>query len=86
MKLLKQLLVSFLIAGGLMGMISFLDVLLGTEPRKLIWKAINPFKVMEAAEYMIIAFFSIAFMIKSFRYYLKKKKQSSQPQSEPPSN
>ncbi|MDQ1146364.1 hypothetical protein QE429_003191 [Bacillus sp. SORGH_AS 510] len=57
MKLLKQLLVSFLIAGGLMGMISFLDVLLGTEPRKLIWKAINPFKVMEAAEYMIDRFF-----------------------------
>lgn len=68
-----------MIAAGLLGMISFLDLLLGTEPQKLIWKAINPFKVMEAAEYIIIVFFSIAFLIKALRYYINKKKQSNQP-------
>jgi high-affinity nickel permease len=77
-KQLKQILVSFVIAAGLMGMIAFLDLVMGTEPRKLLWKAINPFKVMEAAEYIIIVFFSVSIMIKALRYYIKKKK-SNQP-------
>ncbi|MDR6123831.1 putative membrane protein [Bacillus sp. SLBN-46] len=81
MKQLKQIMVSFVIAAGLMGMIGFLDLLMGTEPRKLIWKAINPFKVMEAAEYIIIVFFGISIMIKALRYYIKKKK-SNQPSND----
>lgn len=78
---MKQFLVAILFAGGLLAMIIFLDFIMGTSPERLIWKALNPFRVMEAAEYIIILLFILIFCIIAIRSYIKKKRQS-QPQSE----
>jgi hypothetical protein len=75
----KQFLVICLIAGGLLSMIIYLDFVSGTSPQYFIRKALNPFRVMEAAEYLIVLLFVLFFMIKTVGSYIKKKRQSQTP-------
>ncbi len=50
-----------------------LDLQMGIVKRGIIWKVINPFRVMETAEYIIILLFLLFFIIGSVGSYLKKR-------------
>jgi len=52
-----------------------LDLLMGISFKGVFWKAVNPFRVMEAAEYIIILLFGLFFMIDTLGAYLNKKKK-----------
>jgi hypothetical protein len=77
---MKVIMVVFILAGGLLGLIILLDFLMGTKPNLLIGKALDPFRVMEPAEYVIILLFGLFFCIRLLQSFLKKKKK--QPESE----
>ncbi len=79
MNCLKLFFVTLLIAGGLSSLIIWLDILMGTNPNGIVWKALNPFRVMEPAEYIIVFLFSLFFIFKSLASYIKKKRQSQTP-------
>ncbi len=72
---MKEFLVVLLLAGGLLSLIICLDYIMGTSPQGLVWKALNPFRVMDAAEYLIVLLFVLIFVIKIFGSYIKKKRQ-----------
>ncbi|MEH7417550.1 hypothetical protein V7266_19985, partial [Neobacillus drentensis] len=72
---MKSLMIVCLLAGGMLGLIILLDFIMGTPPNLLIWKAINPFRVMEPAEYVIVFLFALFFCIRLLRSFLKKKKK-----------
>ncbi len=71
---MKLFLVSVLLAAGLLILIILLDMLMGVDPSKVVWKAINPFRVIEPAEMVIILIFVSVFLIDSFITYRKQKK------------
>ena len=50
---------------------------MGISITGIVWKAINPFRVMEPAEYVIIFLFFAFFVIDTFGSYLNKKKEDS---------
>ncbi|MEH7307195.1 hypothetical protein [Neobacillus drentensis] len=56
-----------------------LDLIMGVSVSGIIWKAINPFRVMEPAEYVIIFLFTAFFVIDTFGSYLNKKKNKQNP-------
>jgi hypothetical protein len=72
---MKEFIVVLTLAGGLLFLIIFLDFIMGTSPHGLVWKALNPFRVMEAAEYLIVLLFVLIFIIKTLRSYIKMKRQ-----------
>jgi hypothetical protein len=74
---LKLFFVTILLAGFSTILIISLDLLMGISFTGIIWKAINPFRVMEAAEYIIILLFVLFFFIDTFGSYLNKKKGNS---------
>ncbi|MDN3015279.1 hypothetical protein PH210_03540 [Paenibacillus sp. BSR1-1] len=78
---MKIILVTGLLAALLITLIIALDMIMGAGLPGVIWKAINPFKVMEPAEYIILILSILFFLIASFGGYLNKKRQSN-----PPSN
>jgi hypothetical protein len=80
-KHLKAIFVVFILAGGLLGLIIFLDILLGTEPKSLFGKAINPFRVMEPAEYVIVFLFTFFIFVRLVKSYFKKRKKQDNPQT-----
>jgi len=67
--------VVFILAGGMLGLIILLDFIMGTEPKLLIWKALNPFRVMEPAEYVIVFLFALFFCIRMVKSFLKKMRK-----------
>jgi hypothetical protein len=71
---LKIFIVTTLLAVSCAILIIVLDLGMGMTLSGIIWKAINPFRVMEAAEYIIILLFGLFFFIDSFGAYLNKKK------------
>jgi hypothetical protein len=71
---LKLFLVTVLLAISLLALIISLDLIMGVRFRGVIWKALNPFQVMETAEYIIILLFILGFLIGTIGSYLKKKK------------
>jgi len=71
---MKAIMVVCILAGGMMGLIIFLDFIMGTAPNMLISKALNPFRVMEPAEYVIVFIFALFFGIRLLRSYIKKRK------------
>jgi uncharacterized membrane protein len=75
---MKPILVSIVISIGMLGMIMFMDLIMGTNPNQVFLKALNPFRVMEAAEYMIIFLFVTLFMIKMVGAYIRKKRNNSE--------
>ncbi|ULT59145.1 hypothetical protein L1999_11735 [Neobacillus drentensis] len=72
---MKAIMVVFVLAGGMLGLIILLDFIMGTEPKLLIWKALNPFRVMEPAEYVIVFLFALFFSIRLFQSFLKKMRK-----------
>ena len=74
---MKILLITGLLAFLLLTLIISLDLILGTEPRSVIWKAMNPFRVMEPAEYVIVLLFILFFLLKILLTFLKKKKEEN---------
>lgn len=78
---MKILLVTGLLAAILLTLIISVDLGMGISFKGIIWKAMNPFKVMESAEYIILFLFILFFLIDSFGAYLNKKRQNN-----PPSN
>ncbi|MFJ7726490.1 hypothetical protein ACIQXV_10020 [Neobacillus sp. NPDC097160] len=78
---MKQFFVATLLAIGMFALMILLDLLIGTTPKGIIWKTINPFRVMEPAEYIIVILFILFFLGQSLTSFLKKKKQQSQPPS-----
>jgi hypothetical protein len=74
---LKILFVTILLAVCCSILIISLDLLMGVSFSGIIWKAINPFRVMEAAEYIIVLLFILFFMLDSLGSYLDKKKEKN---------
>jgi len=72
---MKAIMVVFILAGGMLGLIILLDFIMGTEPKLLIWKALNPFRVMEPAEYVIVFLFALFFCIRMVKFFLKKMRK-----------
>ncbi|MBT2658200.1 hypothetical protein J7E81_23655 [Bacillus sp. ISL-18] len=72
---MKAIMVVFILAGGMLGLIILLDFIMGTEPRLLIWKALNPFRVMEPAEFVIVFLFALFFGIRLVQSFLKKMRK-----------
>ncbi|MBO0961837.1 hypothetical protein J1P26_19205 [Neobacillus sp. MM2021_6] len=78
---MKQFFVATLLAFGMFFLMIFLDLKMGVTPNGVIWKTINPFRVMEPAEYIIVILFILFFLLQALLSFIKKKRQSS-----PPSN
>jgi len=76
---LKLFFIIIFLAGGLLTLIIFIDILMGVNRHGMIWSAMNPFRVMEPVEYLIIFLFIIVFFIKSLGTYIKKKRKSQSP-------
>ncbi|WP_144549898.1 hypothetical protein [Bacillus sp. X1(2014)] len=76
---MKIFFVSGLLATFSVILIVSLDLLMGIGIPGIIWKAINPFKVMEPAEYVIIFLFLLFYVIDTFGSYLNKKKEKQNP-------
>lgn len=74
---LKILFVTTLLAAFSLILIISLDLLMGISISGIFWKALNPFRVMETAEYIIILLFILFYVIESFGAYLNKKKGNS---------
>jgi hypothetical protein len=73
--------VVFILAGGMLGLIILLDFIMGTEPKLLIWKALNPFRVMEPAEYVIVFLFALFFCTRLVKSFIKKMRKKSESQT-----
>jgi hypothetical protein len=80
---LKIFIVTILLAGSSTLLIIALDLGMGISMKGIIWKAINPFRVMEAAEYIIILLFGLFFLIDSFIGNVSKKKEDSSNKKSP---
>lgn len=75
----KLFLVSMLLAVGLFSVIIALDLLMGISPKGIIIKAINPFRVMEKAEYFILFLFFLVYIFDIIGGYLNKKHENNPP-------
>lgn len=73
---MKVLFATLILAGGLFGLILSFDLLMGVDRKGIIWKAINPYRVMEPAEYVITLIFILSFAIQAFKAHMKNKKKS----------
>jgi uncharacterized membrane protein len=74
---LKIFLITILLASILFSLIIGLDLIMGISGLSLhsiIWKAVNPFQVMEPSEYIILFLFLLFFILESIGAYLNKKK------------
>ncbi len=71
---MKILGITVLLAITLLMMIITLDLLMGQPFSGIIWKAANPFKVMEPAEYVIILILIIALLLKSIKSFINNRK------------
>ncbi|MFJ5716464.1 hypothetical protein [Neobacillus sp. NPDC093127] len=76
---MKLFLVTIVLATGMFSLIMMIDLLMGIVRRGIIWKALNPFRVMETAEYIIILLFVLFFIFTLIGSYLKKKQKDNQP-------
>jgi len=76
---LKLFMVTILLACGLLVMIISLDLIMGVKFPGIIWKAVNPFRVMEPAEYLIIFLFFFLFLSRKMWLFLKKRESSNSP-------
>jgi len=81
-RLLKQFFVTFLLAFGMLSLMILIDLKMGTPPHGIIWKTINPFRVMEPVEYIIVILYILIFLFHSLLSYLKKKRQNNPPSNE----
>ncbi|WP_035424201.1 hypothetical protein [Bacillus sp. UNC438CL73TsuS30] len=70
---MKLLFVSMLLAVFSFSLIIGLDLMMGRNPNDVLKNALNPFRVMMPAEYLILIFFILFFLIDVFRDYLSKK-------------
>lgn len=55
-----------------------IDLKMGVSPKGIILKTINPFRVMEPAEYIILILFISFFLSQAVFSYIKQKKQENQ--------
>lgn len=53
------------------------DMVMGTKFSGIVTKELNPFRVMEPAENIIILLFILYFFIKSVVYYFKKRNENT---------
>ncbi|SMQ76054.1 hypothetical protein SAMN05444673_2638 [Bacillus sp. OV166] len=74
---LKILFVTTLLAAFSLILIISLDLLMGISISGIFWKALNPFRVMETAEYIIILLFILFYVIDSIGAFLNRKKGNS---------
>jgi uncharacterized membrane protein len=66
-----------LLAVSLFGLVMVIDLIMGIKFQGLIAKTLNPFRVMETAEYIILLLFILIFLIKLIKGYFKKKRDGS---------
>jgi hypothetical protein len=74
---MKIIIVTALLAICSASLIISLDLVMGESISGIFWKAINPFRVMEAAEYIIILLFILFFIFQTISEYIKKKKEDT---------
>ncbi|MFJ8257835.1 hypothetical protein ACIQ4Z_11245 [Peribacillus asahii] len=70
---MKILGISILIMGVLMGFSLSIDLFLGFEMRTSLKNAFNPFRVMEAAEFVVIFLLVFSLVIESMRSFYQKR-------------
>jgi len=76
-KLLKIFLVMVLLMGALFGLVISLDLTMGVSYQGIIAKALNPFRVMETAEYIILLLFILFFVMNLIGTFLNKKRDDN---------
>ncbi|WHY79685.1 hypothetical protein QNH20_11285 [Neobacillus sp. WH10] len=74
---MKLFMVTILLAGGLLMMIISMDMIMGVKFPEIIWKAVNPFRVMESAEYLILFLLFFLFLSRRMWLFLKKRDNSN---------
>ncbi|PGY08452.1 hypothetical protein [Bacillus sp. AFS031507] len=74
---MKILFVTTLLAAFSLILIISLDLLMGISISGIFWKALNPFRVMETAEYIIVLLFILFYVIDSIGAFLNRKKGNS---------
>lgn len=74
---MKLFFVMVLLAISLFGLIISLDLIIGVKFQGIIAKALNPFRVMETAEYIILLFFFLFFVIDLIGVFLNKKRDAN---------
>lgn len=70
----KIFFVTLLLASLLLVLISSVDLIQGFSLHNLLSKELNPFRVMEPAEYIILILFVLFFLINAIGAFLNKKK------------
>ncbi|WML46998.1 hypothetical protein RCG23_15460 [Neobacillus sp. PS3-34] len=76
---MKILFVTMLLAVSVLAVIISLDLIMGVSFSGVIWKAINPFRVMEPSEYTVVFMFIIFLGIYFLKTYLNKKSSNNSP-------
>ncbi len=79
---LKLLLVSSLLTVSLLLLVVIIDLLMGIHLSEVMKEAINPFRVMEPGEYVVVILFILYIVIKSVYSILKKKYAETSNQNE----
>lgn len=74
---MKILLASVLITLTLVMLIISIDMIMGTKFSGIVTKELNPFRVMEPAENIIILLFILYFFIKSVVNFFKKRNENT---------
>jgi uncharacterized membrane protein len=74
---LKLLFVMVLLTSSLFVLIISIDLVMGIKFQGIISKALNPFRVMETAEYIILIFFILFFVANLIGAYLNKKRDDN---------
>jgi hypothetical protein len=66
--------VSLLMTGCLMGLSLGIDILQGADVFQALYKAVNPFRVMEVVELFVLFFLLFLFFAESAYIFIKKRK------------
>jgi hypothetical protein len=75
---MKLLFVILLLSTTLFSLIVTIDLFMGTKINYLLIKEMNPFQVMEPAEYALIFILSSSVLVATIISFIKKQKKKSQ--------
>jgi hypothetical protein len=67
--------VALLITGCLMGLSLSIDIFQGLDVSQALYKAVNPFRIMEVVELFVLFFLLLLFFGESTYTFIKKRRQ-----------
>lgn len=74
---MKILGISLLMMGCLIGFSLSIDIIQGNDFSQALYKAINPFRVMEVSELFVLFLLLSLFVVESLYLYIKKKSKAT---------